>query len=264
MRGEHGCLDAGAYEREGSSPHARGAPLEQVMHALLSGIIPACAGSTAANWSRTRCGRDHPRMRGEHDFKRGFIKFDLGSSPHARGAPCPASQRSGSSGIIPACAGSTVYALNIKIAGEDHPRMRGEHSTPIERQFASQGSSPHARGAPWALVIAGVLMGIIPACAGSTGRICSSLESAWDHPRMRGEHVGGGQEERRAHGIIPACAGSTLPPAQTSCSSRDHPRMRGEHVRLRPGLTCREGSSPHARGAHLNTCGFAQDSSESH
>ena len=234
------------------------------MHALLSGIIPACAGSTAANWSRTRCGRDHPRMRGEHDFKRGFIKFDLGSSPHARGAPCPASQRSGSSGIIPACAGSTVYALNIKIAGEDHPRMRGEHSTPIERQFASQGSSPHARGAPWALVIAGVLMGIIPACAGSTGRICSSLESAWDHPRMRGEHSaacsnfllqqgssphargaqGHGRRLRARGGIIPACAGSTA----------------GAAI----GYLLGHGSSPHARGAHLNTCGFAQDSSESH
>ena len=223
------------------------------MHALLSGIIPACAGSTAANWSRTRCGRDHPRMRGEHDFKRGFIKFDLGSSPHARGAPCPASQRSGSSGIIPACAGSTVYALNIKIAGEDHPRMRGEHSTPIERQFASQGSSPHARGPPWALVIAGVLMGIIPACAGSTGRICSSLESAWDHPRMRGEHnvrryphvqpLGSSPHARGAqsgivfvqatNGIIPACAGST---------HADRNRILTKH-----------GSSPHARGALTQT-----------
>ena len=67
-------------------------------------------------------------MRGEHDFKRGFIKFDLGSSPHARGALHDDEVAGPKHGIIPACAGSTVYALNIKIAGEDHPRMRGEHA----------------------------------------------------------------------------------------------------------------------------------------
>ena len=128
MRGEHDRGTLMTSGGSGSSPHARGAPLEQVMHALLSGIIPACAGSTAANWSRTRCGRDHPRMRGEHDFKRGFIKFDLGSSPHARGALHDDEVAGPKHGIIPACAGSTVYALNIKIAGEDHPRMRGEHA----------------------------------------------------------------------------------------------------------------------------------------
>ena len=40
--------------------------------------------------------------------------------------------------------------------------------------------------------------------------------------------------------------------------------MRGEHLCTKCVDSIRRGSSPHARGAHLNTCSFAQDSSESH
>ena len=40
--------------------------------------------------------------------------------------------------------------------------------------------------------------------------------------------------------------------------------MRGEHCCRINWRAMELGSSPHARGAHLNTCSFAQDSSESH
>ena len=134
----------------GSSPHARGAlhladPVPAVprdhprmrgehvpmglRHRLLTGIIPACAGSTqgaptapgshtgsspharGARHSRTSCRsrpRDHPRMRGEHEVD-SLMGFWL-------------------TGIIPACAGSTGLAY--------------------ERDVTIAGSSPHARGAP--------------------------------------------------------------------------------------------------------------------
>ena len=71
--------------------------------------------------------------------------------------------------------------------------------------------------------------GIIPACAGSTKRFSSTEMPFRDHPRMCGEHLDAGSEQkpcpgssphvRGAHvawrvewlywGIIPACAGST-------------------------------------------------------
>ena len=206
MRGEHGCLDAGAYEREGSSPHARGARHMHQRGGRVGRIIPACAGSTAANWSRTRCGRDHPRMRGEHCRERVSYTMWQGSSPHARGArPARHGDRDWP-GIIPACAGST--RLRVLQQG-DHPRMRGEHLISLIALMRDWGSSPHARGAPVALHAALRHAGIIPACAGSTGSPGSSDDmSPGSSPHARGAPVGMLDADRAA-GIIPACAGST-------------------------------------------------------
>ena len=95
---------------------------------------------------------------------------------------------------------------------------------------------------------------------------------AWDHPRVRGEHIarspfgtrirGSSPRARGAHklinpnelerGIIPACAGSTRAPAMDDHRPKDHPRVRGEHPV--PGRDDRRshGSSPRARGALLH------------
>ena len=51
------------------------------------------------------------------------------------------------------------------------------------------GSSPHARGARVPELLAAAQVGIIPACAGSTNLASEDGQGAWDHPRMRGEHV---------------------------------------------------------------------------
>ena len=50
-------------------------------------------------------------------------------------------------GIIPACAGSTSFLRGLLLLPADHPRMRGEHFTTILSLTATEGSSPHARGA---------------------------------------------------------------------------------------------------------------------
>ena len=111
--------------------------------------------------------------------------------------------------------------------------------------------------------------GIIPACAGSTKRFSSTEMPFRDHPRMCGEHLDAGSEqkpcpgssphvrgalqvtqvEREAVGIIPACAGSTQARRNPAPPLRDHPRMCGEHFTYRDGLTTLQGSSPHVRGA---------------
>ena len=71
----------------------------------------------------------------------------------------------------------------------DHPRMRGEHSGRLKELDDDQGSSPHARGALRVLRGLGDVVGIIPACAGSTSRRWAGRAPARDHPRMRGEHA---------------------------------------------------------------------------
>ena len=230
MRGEHVCLHVSPERAGGSSPHARGAPrINQCARPHIR-IIPACAGSTA--WPRSRWSRwrDHPRMRGEHTSASVRGIRNPGSSPHARGALHEPDYPRHVGRIIPACAGSTRPMDTLSARARDHPRMRGEHDTPVP--------ACRPRG------------GIIPACAGSTDTTGNVKCFHRDHPRMRGEHgfdfrpsatfVGSSPHARGAplvayavrgrHGIIPACAGSTARRQTARSPCRDHPRMRGEHA----------------------------------
>ena len=52
--------------RPGSSPRVRGTPISPLDIAKPYGIIPACAGNTTSSPSTRLCGRDHPRVCGEH------------------------------------------------------------------------------------------------------------------------------------------------------------------------------------------------------
>ncbi len=167
--------------------------------------------------------------------------------------------------------------------------MCGEHVDPDNPESDPMGSSPHVRGAlkcgfaavPGLRIIpacagsTGVVLmrffpnGIIPACAGSTKRFSSTEMPFRDHPRMCGEHLDAGSEQKpcpgssphvrgalrsgriggQDRGIIPACAGSTLTLLAAGECSGDHPRMCGEHQPPSVLKTTEPGSSPHVRGA---------------
>ena len=127
MCGEHCSLRCLLFARAGSSPHVRGAPVNYNTGGASAGIIPACAGSTA-NWTRLSCPqRDHPRMCGEHFADGTCVEPFQGSSPHVRGARHPAPAAVRGVGIIPACAGSTIWVWRCCAVCRDHPRMCGEH-----------------------------------------------------------------------------------------------------------------------------------------
>ena len=270
MRGEHSQQVFCPSPLRGSSPHARGARAAGTAGEVQVGIIPACAGSTSSAILISFSSRDHPRMRGEHALSLLGLPHIAGSSPHARGAPIPEGESFLLCGIIPACAGSTwCYQCDCAKSG-DHPRMRGEHVGRMNDLMQTQGSSPHARGAPRRCRGRPRRAGIIPACAGSTSTAREYPTSTRDHPRMRGEHClwlhcGGAPRGSSPHargaqplrygagaffGIIPACAGSTKSQYSRQTRKRDHPRMRGEHRREQLSRGAEAGSSPHARGAH--------------
>ena len=214
-------------------------------------------------------------MCGEHSTGKVTCPTSTRSSPHVRGAQTEVLCLGGDGGIIPACAGSTVPGNRLVGVVGDHPRMCGEHEEAPHGTVAFVGSSPHVRGA---LYVNGSLMpilGIIPACAGSTDNGFHYSTLPGDHPRMCGEHFnavrsatspqGSSPHVRGAPhhinhgatqlGIIPACAGSTWLCGTCPDADRDHPRMCGEHVLWSRPATSAEGSSPHVRGARR---GFQQ------
>ena len=107
-RGEHLVGERMCTPREGSSPLTRGARLNLQGHGLRLGLIPAHAGSTTP----TRCCAvppgAHPRSRGEHRSRPGFVLGLPGSSPLTRGAQPGGHEHKLCGGLIPAHAGSTL------------------------------------------------------------------------------------------------------------------------------------------------------------
>ena len=127
--------------------------------------------------------------------------------------------------------------------------MCGEHEVVKPDVRETLGSSPHVRGTRHFGQVDALLPGIIPACAGNTSAPCRARPSARDHPRMCGEHRGGGGSPTGGwFGIIPACAGNTLGSRHMVFYAWDHPRMCGEHVRKVVRRHRPAGSSPHVRG----------------
>ena len=242
---------------------------------VIRGIIPACAGSTSLSVRVVSVRRDHPRMCGEHQNASRLSHGPLGSSPHVRGALRPSATIGLGCGIIPACAGSTLFCHRFFGRFRDHPRMCGEHLPESAICGHSRGSSPHVRGAHVRTLIVPACGGIIPACTGSTTTSSRTRTGRWDHPRMCGEHfdewiddmsaTGSSPHVRGAPvvhglldglgGIIPACAGSTLKVSGRLRFAWDYPRMCGEHIVANRNCGSVQGSSPHVRGARSRSVG---------
>ena len=258
------------HARQRDHPRIRGEHRDGVAAPRTSArIIPAYAGSTRPRHAPARRRQDHPRIRGEHPSSEFETYHDGGSSPHTRGARWLGDWLADAGRIIPAYAGSTWVAACEVLRFEDHPRIRGEHAVARHLKKSPQGSSPHTRGAHH--VSRGGLTrgGIIPAYAGSTTAAGVPSATAWDHPRIRGEHWLGGPTWRRYAGssphtrgarpqmfvdtirgrIIPAYAGSTPTSPTDSRAMTDHPRIRGEHDCSIYFTNFPTGSSPHTRGA---------------
>ena len=172
----------------GSSPRVRGTPVHGVEQISRGGIIPACAGNTRVVEVAAGLVGDHPRVCGEHCAVSFAWAASVGSSPRVRGTQCERQFIAAVLGIIPACAGNTIWLIRAPYTDRDHPRVCGEHYGRYSLPTASVGSSPRVRGTPTAVPTSRRRLGIIPACAGNTPR-CSTC--GWpdrDHPRVCGEH----------------------------------------------------------------------------
>ena len=169
MCGDHDLLRSSFYSRPGSPPHVRG-PLALSSNCVtISGITPACAGTTVNSTCYIHVGRDHPRMCGDHMDKLPYEKMVMGSPPHVRGPQMLFPMSSYDRGITPACAGTTVKSIHAWLSARDHPRMCGDHLVRFSMMRSLWGSPPHVRG-PRDIGGKGMKsLGITPACAGTTG-----------------------------------------------------------------------------------------------
>ena len=156
--------------------------------------------------------------------------YFTGSPPLARGKVKLKQLADSGIRITPACAGKSVTARHLLSICRDHPRLRGEKGTFVEKSVYFLGSPPLARGKVFGGVGAVVGSGITPACAGKRNQRNQKEIQEWDHPRLRGEkHVfylhgssfqGSPPLARgkgnlffgvcRKMGITPACAGKSL------------------------------------------------------
>ena len=136
--------------------------------------------------------------------------------------------------IIPAYAGSTKETpRRFTPGGGSSPHTRGAPRRPThDRRY--RADHPRIRGEhQLALMKPGDLVWIIPAYAGSTR--------------------GAAEWRRRHHWIIPAYAGSTDCGVMVVAGTEDHPRIRGEHYGRFRRAAAQPGSSPHTRGALLQS-----------
>ena len=177
-------------DRQGSSPHTRGA-----------------RGDTAAPAAALG---DHPRIRGEHATTRSKRLLTNGSSPHTRGARTKCTLKWSLRRIIPAYAGSTVPIVLIATALADHPRIRGEHDQEYDQGKKNGGSSPHTRGARFRQRRQDPVERIIPAYAGSTVSAWRPRTTESDHPRIRGEHPQGRRNPAASAGSSPHTRGARV------------------------------------------------------
>ena len=146
----------GVYDTEGrrrdnptgSSPLARGLPVDEGLGGGGGGIIPARAGFTTRRSCQPDTHGDHPRSRGVYEAVTKLAASQGGSSPLARGLPRRRQAKNTDNGIIPARAGFTT----------------GSFST----AWRARGSSPLARGLLRPAAVRDCRRRIIPARAGFT------------------------------------------------------------------------------------------------
>ena len=167
--------------------------------------------------------QDHPRLRGEHPhfYKANFTR--VGSPPPTRGTHGAGRFNALTARITPAYAGNTG-SLNKSIATvQDHPRLRGEHSSTVPPVGIAIGSPPPTRGTLCVNVKFIKYNRITPAYAGNTCFCRYNAASTQDHPRLRGEH---------SLPVAPliACTGSPPPTRGTQINNY----VQLAHIRITP------------------------------
>ncbi len=179
-------------------------------------------------------------------------KTHQGSSPRVRGTEITQILRFLWLGIIPACAGNRYESRLFNVFFWDHPRVCGEQELVFPMTDNGKGSSPRVRGTVRDVLPEVNKHGIIPACAGNSGRTTVGMADYRDHPRVCGEQISTRTTTDNTAGSSPRVRGTVQ--ALSSCMHLpwDHPRVCGEQIDTKCANAAREGSSPRVRGTAVD------------
>ena len=101
-----------------------------VIHIIIFGITPACAGKTGHAHDVTRKAWDHPRVCGKNKNPCNPQEYHLGSPPRVREKLLAVLAALAAAGITPACAGKTEivdYADNMEPGSPPRVREKPKH-----------------------------------------------------------------------------------------------------------------------------------------
>ena len=114
LRGEKHKGHGGQLCHGGSPPLARGKDWYRFRPVWVMRITPACAGKRAPRPGIDPYAWDHPRLRGEKDYRASKSGRMPGSPPLARGKVEARISALESEGITPACAGKRMSGRNMR------------------------------------------------------------------------------------------------------------------------------------------------------
>ena len=169
--GENGRCHAGLPVPNGSSPRVRGKHANKTSQKSRTGLIPACAGKTMVRARSSGLARAHPRVCGENPLTGLTRPRAAGSSPRVRGKRLSGKWAALVAGLIPACAGKTIFGSPLGKKAGAHPRVCGENRRITRWSTFATGSSPRVRGKPALVDYVQDARGLIPACAGKTSHL---------------------------------------------------------------------------------------------
>ena len=245
---------------EGSSPLARGLPVDEVAGTGLAGIIPARAGFTSRRRPPSPRSEDHPRSRGVYGGGVARGRCVGGSSPLARGLLQTPRTSHPAGRIIPARAGFTHPCSARAVPSSDHPRSRGVYGRIVRGEDPLRGSSPLARGLPQRRRRRQCPDRIIPARAGFTlaDRWYPNEPVVYQTPAAFTADPGPAPPGRRSVAVVrggasplPDVLDATRPPRVFPAPVREplrHAQTSGSVIRLEADRVDRADPHRHERG----------------
>ena len=157
--------------------------------------------------------------------------------------------------LIPACAGQTGVENAGQFVAGAHPRVCGADGGGGDVLRLVRGSSPRVRGRPAVTVTSVLSVGLIPACAGQTGKPHAQLTNTQgSSPRVRGRPFRLCRTAVAGR-LIPACAGQTRGRCRGARPCGAHPRVCGADLGFAVDDEALRGLIPACAGQTCYGCG---------